>query len=71
MPSPVKGNRGTGFYRRKGGAWKKSPKGHSYKKVGYGNGDYSKRSVKQDRQFRARKSRKNWEKYPQHYDNPR
>jgi len=71
MPSPVKGSKKAGFYKRKGGAWKKSRKGHGYKKVGSGNGDYAKRNVKSDRARPATKSRKKWEDYPQHYDKPR
>lgn len=66
MPSPC---RGTGFYKRKGGAYKKSRKGHAYKHVGYGKGTHSLRSPTQDRARRARKGTpKQKRRYSQHYD---
>jgi len=63
MPSPVLGK---AYYKRKGGAWRKV--GHSYKKVGYGRGNYSKRSKSSDRARRAKKNVKLRRRYPQHYD---
>jgi len=63
MPSPVHGS----YYRRKGGAYRKSHKGHGYKKVGSGHGMYAKRNLPSDRRRRARKSGLR-RRYPQHYD---
>ena len=65
MPSPVKG----GYYKRKGGAWSRTGRAHSYRKVGYGRGTHSKRDVHSDNLRRARQSRK-VARYPQHYDSP-
>lgn len=71
MPSPVKGSKKSGYYKRKGGAYKKG-KGTGYKKVGAGKGTHSKRNQKQDRQRRATKDtskgKKKWNRYPQEYD---
>lgn len=66
MPSPCPGQ----FYRRKGGAWKKTSKG-GYKKVGYGAGTHSKRDVESDRKRKAKVRKHLVGKYPQEYDSNR
>jgi hypothetical protein len=63
VPSPVIGQ----FYRRKGGAWAKTKTG--FKKVGYGNGLYSKHDPIADRKRKATIApRGTVKKYPQQYD---
>jgi len=65
MPSPA---RGSGFYKRKGGAYKKSKAGHGFKHVGSGNGTHSKRDPQMDRGRRATKNGAMRKRYPNHYD---
>lgn len=70
MPSPiVKEAFGYGtFYKRKGGAYKFSKKHNTFVYVGSGNGTYSMRNLKQDRQRKAKKNAKLRKRYPHEYD---
>jgi hypothetical protein len=65
MPSPC---RATGFYKRKGGAFKKGAPGKGFKHVGYGKGTHSKRDPQMDRSRRAKRSSSLRRRYPNHYD---
>lgn len=68
MPSPIKKGYYGNFYKRRGGAWIFSKKHDDFVYVGSGNGTYSRRDMKKDKQRKATKNAKLRRRYPQEYD---
>lgn len=75
MPSKIIKSNGKKFYKRKGGAWSKSRKGNSFRKVGTGRGSYSRIDTDRDGDIKStkysrwgQKRKKLARKYPQAYD---